>query len=144
MKNSGSGILSMLLGIIIEFLLSVVLACCLWLFAWLGFAVRQSFGQWPRFFGNLLLLGGVMTGTWYFFADPTNIWFTCMLGIFNMATLLGITDMDFLDGTLKLTNDTRAASVVGYFGIGRIVFCMMCIGLVAYRLYNPAFPMFAQ
>lgn len=134
----------MLLGIIIEFLLSVVLACCLWLFAWLGFAVRQSFGQWPRFFGNLLLLGGVMAGTWYLFADPTNIWFTCILGIFNVATLLGITDMDFLDGTLKLTNDTRAASVAGYFGIGRIVFCVLCIGVIAYRLYNPAFPMFAQ
>lgn len=60
--------------------------------------------------------------------------------MFNVATLLGSTDMDFLDGTLKLTNDTRAASVVGYFGIGRIVFCIMCIGLVAYRLYNPASP----
>jgi hypothetical protein len=144
MKSSGSGILSMLLGIIIEFLLSVVLACCLWLFACLGFAVRQSFGQWPRFFGNLLLLGGVMAGTWYLFADPTNIWFTCILGIFNVATLLGMTDMDFLDGTLKLTNDTRAASVAGYFGIGRIVFFVLCIGVIAYRLYNPAFPMFAQ
>jgi len=144
MKTSGGGIIQIIIGAVIEFLVSVVMACVLWLLGGLGFAVRRSFGRWSRFFVNLLLMGGIITGTWYLFADPTNIWFTGFLGFFNLLTVLGITDMDFSEGTLKLTNDTRAANVAGYFGIGRVIFFILCIGVVAYRLYNPAFPMFAQ
>ena len=143
-KTSGGGIIQIIVGAVIYFLISVVLACCLLLLGGLGFAVRRSFGLWSRFFVNLLLMGGIITGTWYLFADPTNIWFTCILGIFNVATLLGVTDMDFLDGTLKLTNDTRTDQVTGYFGIGRVLFFILCLGVVGYRLYNPAFLMFAH
>ncbi len=143
-KTSGTGFVQLIIDAVLAFLLSVVLACCLWVFGAMGYAVRQSFGRWAVFFVNLIILAGMLTVTWYLFAVPTNHWFTGILVLFTLLTVLGVTDMDFSEGTLKLTNDTRAASVARYFVIGRLALGVLFLGVIGYSFYNPTFAMFAQ